>query len=49
MSKQYKFILYEVKDGVVRIASGSNEPMKYITGRHMLAALRPTKSLQKAA
>ena len=49
MSKQYKDILYELKDGVVRVAGGSIEVMKHIIGRHMFAALRPAKSLQEAA
>ena len=49
MSKQYKDILYEVKDGVVRVTGGSIEVMKHIIGRHMFAALRPAKSLQEAA
>ena len=46
MRKQYKDILYEVKDGVVRVAGGSIEDL---IGRHMFAALRPAKSLQEAA
>lgn len=49
MSKQYKYILCEIKDGVARVAGGLSEPMKYITGRHIFAALRPAKSLQESA